>query len=185
MNYNWRPALFKPPEPCRWFELGWPLELDAKQVSAWLQALSGQYSSKGIRFVVTATAGDIKHHLVLPESNYRLHIQLINTFLPDIELIEVEPLTLKPKLSAKLLLTSRSRVLQTKDPLTTAQATLSSLAALSGTEQVTLSWVLGKRISPKEIYAEDKIKSSENWLRSILEAFLYGPTKLDGPTLKS
>ncbi len=68
-----------------WYELTWPKELDTEQVHEWLQAIGGNNGRQGMRFVVVASSGSIKHYLALPSLHEQNILEHVTSFLPGVE----------------------------------------------------------------------------------------------------
>jgi hypothetical protein len=176
-------GLFQSKVKHTWYELSWPSDLDEKQVAEWLIALSGQPSSNEIRFSLLATTGKVRFFLIIPDSNELMHIRTLKTFLPDIEITKVEPIKIEPKLTTRVLMTSRKRTLQTKTPNITSHAIISSLSVLSPGEMVVINWKLGRVYSPQTV--SNVPSYSSNWLVAILEAFIEQPRSLESNQIAS
>lgn len=161
-----------------WYELGWPVELDPKQVTAWLQAL-GAANRNGLRFLIRADARELKHYIIIPARHARAVIQLLRTFLPEIEAVEVNPFELKAMAAAKVRMTSKHRALNTKQPETVSYAILSTLRILYRDESMLFEWILGDRVSPQAVPNNVTGFQSDSWLRAIAEATLHEPKQLD------
>jgi hypothetical protein len=179
-------AAINPPRPSlAWYELGWPEELDAKQVTDWLQALSGHSASVGMRFVTIARAKGTRHYIALPSRHERTLLHLLTTFLPDVEVTQSEPVDLSATLTAKLRMTTKNRVLETKRPDVIAHAVLSTIRGVGGKECIVLEWVLGQRKSPQAVPNKVAGFHSGSLIGMAAEALTTGPKQLDAQSRNS
>lgn len=174
------------PTVVSWYELIWPKELQEEQVSAWLHAIGGSVTSQGIRFVTIAEKKQIKHYLALPCQHEQAILATIGAFLPDVELISYEPIKITAKTAAKVLMTSKQRLLNINYPDISSFAILSALQRLASHEQVILLWILGPTKSPAAVPSNTSSFHTGTMLGALGEALQGGvPTKLDAVAIKS
>jgi hypothetical protein len=133
------------------YELSWPAELDPQEVSAALRALSATHASKGTRFVIRAAQEEIRHYLVIPEYNAANVLQLLHSFLPNVEINPAEPFQFTATVAAKLRMSNKKRVLNTEQPEMVSFATLNALGNLSHDESILVMWILGGNFSPSTV----------------------------------
>lgn len=178
--------LFHRNSPLSWYEMGWPKELDPEQVRDWLQSISGNSASNGIRFITVASKDKIKHYIAFPSRHEKALLASLVCFLPDVEVFESTAIKLVANQVSKLRMTSKNRILNTSHPDIVSFAMLSALQTVESYECVILVWRLGKPHSPEAIPLDIISFHSSTWLGAIGEAFSGGmPTKLDTVAIKS
>lgn len=168
------------PVPISWFELGWPVKLDAEAVHNWLQSISGR-DKLNSRFVIKAHHNSCHYYLGIPTAQVFGQTDMLHVFLPDVEVTEADnPLQDETiRLVAKLNMSSCQRLLQIKKPEQVSHAIIGSLRGLSVESAVTLVWILGQRNKPVDIKTIGKRLQSTTWLGSILEAAFGSIRPLD------
>ncbi|HUC89337.1 MAG TPA: type IV secretion system DNA-binding domain-containing protein [Patescibacteria group bacterium] len=168
-----------------WYELGWPQDLDAKHVTSWLQALSGNHASTGLRFITIATRQDTRHYIVVAAKHAQTILHLISTFLPDVEATKSEAVSLSATLSGKLRMTTKNRVLEIKQPEVVSHAVLSAVRNVQKDERIVIEWLLGSRQSPQAIPNKIEGFQSSSWVGMLAEAVLHAPRQLDAQSRNS
>ena len=180
MGVNIGHRLWSAPPALSWYSLTWPKELDAKQVHAWLQSLGGNKASRGMRFIVVAEPGTIRHYVALPSHHEDGLLAPLALFLPGIEVTACEPVDLSATLVSKVRTTSKHRVLSTKQPDIVSHAVLGSMQALHGKERIVFEWLLGSCKSPDAIPNDITSFHSGSMTGATLEAMAgRTPSKLD------
>ena len=162
-----------------WYELNWPAKLEPKLVTTFLQALHSAYSSSGVRFVIFADSGSIKHYVVVPNGSANSMLQLLHTFLPEVEIAETEPFSLRPGGAFKVKVSTKNRVLNTEQPEFVSQVILNSLANLQYGEYTIMEWVLGSKRSPRAVRNVVVQHEMTSWFGRWLESFVRQPKQLD------
>jgi hypothetical protein len=178
-------SLFSQIDNLRWYELGWPEDLDSKKVVEWLQALSGHSASVGIRFVTVARSSGTRHYIALPKRQQHTLLHILTTFLPGVEVTQSGSVTPSNDLVGKLRMTTKSRALEMAQPEVIAHALLSTVRAVGGQESITIEWVLGPRKSPLAVPNKVSGLHAGTLWGKIVEAIVTGPTQLDAQARKS
>jgi len=169
-----------------WYELGWPSEVDAKAVNAWLQSMSGSDSSNGARFVVVCSHNEVHHYFGAPRQYADELMHFIRTFLPDVEIIRQEkPLDIRLTLIGSLRVSPLTRPLSTVSPETVSHAILNNTASLGPNERIAFTWMLGPRVAPKFINNKSTAFRALTISGMLLEALVRPPQPLDGTERKA
>lgn len=162
-----------------WLELDWPADLDTKQVAMFLQALHSNYASKYMRFIIWADISIIRHYLVVPLENAQNVVNLLNSFLPDVEIAEAEPFRVLASGSLKLTMSTKNRVLDTDQPELVSNVILNALTDLQDYEYIIMEWVLGGKRSPMSIGKLVRQYRSTSFGGRLVESFFRSPKELD------
>jgi hypothetical protein len=164
--------------PNVYYELTWPVSVDAGHVTACLHALSGN-NSKGMRLYVHASNRRIRHFLLIPAVNARAVVGLFNTFLPDVELTKIEGFDMFGNLAIKLRMTTKNRLLNTKQPELISYTVLSALGDLYEGESITIEWIFGGTRPPVAVPRASMQYETNSWFGMLLETCLRNPKELD------
>lgn len=172
--------------PLIWYELGWPGDVDAKAVNAWLQSMSGSDSSNGARFVVVCSNNEVHHYFGAPKQHADELMHFIRTFLPDVEIIRQEkPLDIRLTLIGSLRVSPLTRPLSTVNPENVSHAILNNTASLGPNERIAFTWMLGPRVAPKFINNKTTAFRALTIGGMLLEALVRPPQPLDGTERKA
>jgi hypothetical protein len=134
-----------------WYEISWPNGLDVQRVGALLQSLSGSPVCGRMRFIADASTDGIRHYIAMPGNNASAIVQMLTTFLPDIELSKVKSVAISPTTAAEVRLSKNNLALNATQAGVVSYALLSSMQGLRGKETVRLEWYLGGNMPPVTI----------------------------------
>lgn len=132
------------------YELRFPHGLEPAAVTTFLCSLSGlvaarpwhQLQVRAVVFEISATAGRIRHHLVVPEGQAETVLAQLRAALPDV-VVQPDPShqTGNPTLAGELGLAASSRPLRVDQPTAVAQSLLASLQPLADGEQLIVQYI--------------------------------------------
>lgn len=162
------------------FELRFPTNLDADDVTALIRSLSGRprggilQRTPPVIFELVATSRSVEWFLHLPEPQCQLVLSRLRAHLPNIRVSETALLSPSSKLAwfaLELRVTNPGRPLRTDVADQVAASMMAAVSGLGGGEVVCLRWMLGPALARR--VARPTPKSAEPGL---LERLLGSPS---------
>jgi hypothetical protein len=160
------------------YRLQFPTDLEPDAVAAFLSSLSGLLPSWRVRMLsrpaivleITATAGRIRHHLLVPRGVSSRVLDQLHAALPGVLAYgDPDHRPFRAALAGELALSSLLRPLRTDQPASASAAILASLSGLRSHEAAVVQWIVTPSSPPKPVTTGSTNRPSglAAWLRNI------------------